>query len=82
MNHVRLQLRRRATADLTEAMKKTNLQTAYGMVKFEDKDGYQNQCFSDTFVLQVQKGEHETVWPSSWANKKYLFPIPRWRDRK
>lgn len=71
-----------STADLTDAMKKTNLQTAYGMVKFEDKDGYQNQCFSDTFVLQVQKGEHETVWPSSWANKKYLFPIPRWRDRK
>jgi branched-chain amino acid transport system substrate-binding protein len=71
-----------STEDLTASMKKTNLQTAYGIVKFEDKDGYQNQCFSDTFVLQVQKGEHETVWPSTWANKKYLFPIPRWRDRK
>ena len=71
-----------STEDLTASMKKTSLQTAYGVVKFEDKDGYQNQCFSDTFVLQVQKGEHETVWPSTWANKKYLFPIPRWRDRK
>lgn len=71
-----------STEDLTASMKKTNLLTAYGMIKFEDKDGYQNQCFSDTFVLQVQKGEHETVWPATWANKKYLFPIPRWRDRK
>ena len=39
-----------STADLTDAMKKTNLQTAYGIVKFEDKDGYQNQCVSDTFL--------------------------------
>lgn len=71
-----------STEELTAAMKKTNVQTAYGPVKFEDKDGYQNQNFSETFVLQVQKGEHETVWPATWANKKYLFPIPRWRDRK
>jgi len=68
--------------DITAALKKTNLQTAYGTVKFEDKDGYQNQCFSETFVFQVQKGEHETVWPTAMANKKHVFPIPRWRDRK
>jgi branched-chain amino acid transport system substrate-binding protein len=68
--------------DITAAMKKTNLMTAFGPVKFEDKDGYQNQNFMETFVLQVQKGEHETVWPSTWANKKYLFPIPKWRERK
>ncbi len=71
-----------STEDITASMKKTNLQTAYGFVKFDDRDGYQNQCFSETFVLQVQKGEHQTVWPSTWANKKALFPIPRWRDRK
>lgn len=68
--------------EITTAMKKTNLQTAYGIIKFEDKDGYQNQNFMETFVRQVQKGEHETVWPATWANKKYIFPIPRWRDRK
>jgi branched-chain amino acid transport system substrate-binding protein len=68
--------------DIATALKKTNLQTAFGTVKFEDKDGYQNQCFSETFVLQVQKGEHETVWPATYANKAHLFPIPKWRDRK
>ncbi|MDP1832587.1 MAG: ABC transporter substrate-binding protein [Geothrix sp.] len=68
--------------DITAAMKKTDLQTAYGHIKFEDRDGYQNQCFSETFVLQVQKGEHQTVWPATYANQKYLFPIPKWRDRK
>ncbi|MBI4913019.1 MAG: ABC transporter substrate-binding protein [Acidobacteria bacterium] len=68
--------------DITEALKKTKLQTAYGPVAFEDKDGYQNQCFSETFVLQVQAGEHETVWPYAYANKKFIYPFPRWRDRK
>ena len=68
--------------EITSAMKKTNLLTAYGVIKFEDKEGYQNQNFMETFVRQVQKGEHETVWPSAWANKKYIFPIPRWRDRR
>jgi branched-chain amino acid transport system substrate-binding protein len=71
-----------STEEITSAMKKTNVQTAFGPVKFEDKDGYTNQNFMETFVLQVQKGEHETVWPAAGANKKYIFPIPRWRERK
>jgi len=71
-----------STEDITAAMKKTNLQTAFGPVKFEDKDGYENQNFMETFVLQVQKGEHETVWPAATANKKHIFPFPKWRERK
>jgi branched-chain amino acid transport system substrate-binding protein len=64
------------------AMKATNLSTAFGPVKFEDKEGYQNQNFADTFVLQVIKGEHETVWPEKYASKKYIYPIPTWRERR
>lgn len=68
--------------EIREAMKATNMVTAFGPIKFEDKAGYQNQNFMDTLVLQVIKGEHETIWPEKYASKKYIYPIPRWRDRK
>jgi branched-chain amino acid transport system substrate-binding protein len=64
------------------ALKETNIKTAFGPVRFEDKEGYQNQNFMDTFVLQVIKGEHETIWPEKYASKKYIYPIPKWRERK
>jgi len=69
-------------AALQKAMKATNMMTAFGPVKFESKDGYQNQNFMDTLVLQVINGTHETIWPASFASAKYIFPIPKWRDRK
>jgi branched-chain amino acid transport system substrate-binding protein len=68
--------------DIRDAMKGTNMQTAFGPVKFEDKEGYTNQNFMDTLVLQVINGRHETIWPEKYASKKYVYPIPRWRDRK
>ncbi|TAN38786.1 MAG: ABC transporter substrate-binding protein [Nitrospirae bacterium] len=67
---------------IRDALKATNTMTAFGPVRFEDKEGYQNQNFTDTFVLQVIKGEHETIWPEKYANKKYIFPIPTWRERR
>jgi branched-chain amino acid transport system substrate-binding protein len=68
--------------EIRAALKRTSLKTAFGPVKFEDKEGYQNQNFMDTFVLQVLNGEHETIWPSSYATKPYVYPIPSWRERK
>ena len=67
---------------IREAMKATNMMTAFGPIKFDDKEGYTNQNFMDTLVMQVINGQHETIWPRKYASKKYLFPIPRWRDRK
>ncbi len=67
---------------IRDGMKAVNIMTAFGPIKFEDKEGYQNQNFSDTFVLQVIKGEHETVWPEKYASKKYIYPIPTWRERR
>jgi len=67
---------------IRDALKATNLKTAYGPVKFEDKEGYQNQNFHETFAIQVQKGEFETVWPKAHASKPYVFPVPAWKDRK
>lgn len=71
-----------STDGIRTAMKATNLTTAFGPVKFQDKEGYQNQNFADTYVLQVIKGEHETIWPERYASKKYIYPIPTWRNRK
>jgi branched-chain amino acid transport system substrate-binding protein len=68
--------------DVRNSLKATNMKTAFGPVKFEDKEGYQNQNFMDTFVLQVIKGQHETVWPKAYATKAYIYPIPLWRDRR
>ena len=68
--------------DIRIAMKATNLMTAFGPIKFEDKEGYTNQNFMDTLVMQVIDGQHETVWPLQYASKKYIYPILMWRDRK
>ena len=68
--------------DIRDAFRKTNMMTAFGPIKFEDKEGYTNQNFMDTLVMQVIKGKHETIWPQKYASEKYVYPIPRWRDRK
>jgi len=68
--------------DIRVAMKATNMMTAFGPIKFEDKEGYTNQNFMDTLVMQVIKANHETIWPHQYASSKYIYPIPRWRDRK
>jgi len=68
--------------DIREAMKATDMMTAFGPIKFEDKEGYQNQNFMDTLVLQVINGEHHCVWPEKYASRKYIYPIPKWRERK
>ena len=28
------------------------------------------------------QGKFETVWPPEAASAKYVYPVPRWRDRK
>ncbi len=68
--------------DIRAAFKATNMMTAFGPIKFDDKEGYTNQNFMDTIVMQVIKGKHETIWPPKYASAKYVYPIPKWRDRK
>ncbi|EGY25928.1 receptor ligand binding region family protein [Desulfovibrio sp. A2] len=68
--------------DINTAMKGVDMMTAFGQVKFESRDGYQNQNFIDTLALQVLHGKHETIWPERYASAKPVFPIPKWRERK
>ncbi|MCL1986122.1 MAG: ABC transporter substrate-binding protein [Betaproteobacteria bacterium] len=69
-------------AALQKSMKATKMMTAFGPVQFENKNGYQNQNFMDTLVLQVINGKHETIWPLNSASAKYVYPIPTWRERR
>ena len=58
------------------------MMTAFGPVKFESKGDYDRQNFLETIVLQVIDGQFEVIWPEKFASKKYVYPVPRWRDRK
>ncbi len=68
--------------DLREALAATDMMTAFGPVKFVSWEKFTNQNRLDTLVLQVQKKKFETVWPKEAASAPYVFPVPRWRDRK
>ncbi len=67
---------------IRDALKATNVSTAFAAIKFENKEGYQNQNFMETIVLQVIKGEHECVYPDNVASSKFAYPIPTWRERR
>ena len=67
---------------IRDSLKATNLLTAFGPVRFENKEGYQNQNFMDTLAIQVQNGNFETIWPLNHASKRYIYPIPTWRQRR
>ena len=67
---------------IRDALKATDIRTAFGPVKFEDKEGYQNQNFMPTLAIQVIKGEFATIWPKDLASASYVYPVPSWRDRK
>jgi branched-chain amino acid transport system substrate-binding protein len=62
--------------DIRVAMQETNMMTAFGPIKFQDKEGYTNQNFMDTLVMQVIKGQYEIIWPEKYASTKYVYPLP------
>jgi hypothetical protein len=32
--------------------------------------------------LQVQKKKFEIVWPPDLSTGKYIYPVPKWSERK
>jgi len=67
---------------IRDSLKAANLMTAFGPIKFQNKDGYQNQNFMDTLAIQVIHGKFETIWPKQHASAHYIYPIPTWRERR
>lgn len=71
-----------SSEDLRAALAATDMMTIFGPVKFISWGQFTNQNKMDTLLLQVINKRFETIWPSEAASAKYVFPVPRWRDRK
>jgi len=64
-------------AAIRDAIAATDLQTVIGPVTFNE-DGTGNVI---TFILQVQNGRPELVWPAEFATSEFLYPAPPFSDR-
>ncbi|WP_299362062.1 ABC transporter substrate-binding protein [uncultured Paracoccus sp.] len=64
-----------------DALASTDLQTPVSTVKFEEYDGFKNQNPIRSLVLQIQDGQHVTVFPEDLAAAPVLFPAPAWDAR-
>ena len=64
-----------------EALEKTDLQTPVTTVKFEDFDGFQNQNPIRSLILQIQNGQHVTVFPAELSPAEVRHPTPPWSER-
>lgn len=67
--------------DVRRALAETNLDTPVTHVKFESFDGFQGQNPIRSVILQIQDGEHVTVFPSDLAAEDVHFPTPSWESR-
>ncbi len=69
-------------AAVLEALDATDIaETAYGPVKFDDYDEFQNQNPLTMLAQQVQDGAFVTVFPEEAATAELTFPTPAWSER-
>jgi branched-chain amino acid transport system substrate-binding protein len=74
-----------SSSDIRNALAATDMMTVFGPVKFVSYGKKTQQNKLPTFLVQWQKGktmELQTVWPRNIATKKYVFPVPKWNERK
>jgi branched-chain amino acid transport system substrate-binding protein len=55
--------------EVREALQKTDLKTPVTNVKFENYDGFQGQNPIKSLIIQIQDGEHVTVYPGNLGSK-------------
>jgi len=67
---------------IRDSMAETDMMTIYGPVKFGSYGPFKQQAKLPTLVLQVQKQTFEVVWPTSASTAKWVYPVPKWNDRK
>jgi branched-chain amino acid transport system substrate-binding protein len=63
------------SADIKEALEKTDMMTVFGPVKFVSYDKHKNQNKLPTYVVQWINGKLELVWPVAVQTKKLEYPI-------
>jgi branched-chain amino acid transport system substrate-binding protein len=64
-----------------DALAATDLETPAAKVRFQDYDGMKNQNPIRSLVLQIQKGNHVTVFPAELAAAEARHPTPAWSER-
>ena len=64
-------------AVIADALRKTQLETAFGPIKFDAKGDNSHPVL----VTQVQAGQYKVVWPADVAEAKPV-PTPAWADRR
>lgn len=67
--------------DVRDALAETDMMTIFGPVKFISYGKKTQQNRLPTFLVQWVNGKLETVWPEDVATIKYIYPVPRWRER-
>jgi branched-chain amino acid transport system substrate-binding protein len=67
------------TKGVREALVETNMETAFGPVKFVSYGKKTQQNSLPTYLVQWQKGALETVWPREVATKPFVYPVPPWK---
>jgi branched-chain amino acid transport system substrate-binding protein len=68
--------------DLIKALGDTKTMTVFGPVKFVHYGKFTNQNRVPSLVVQVVKGKYETIWPPDAAAAKYIYPQPKWKDKR
>jgi len=61
--------------DIRKALDKTDMQTAFGPVKFKSYGNFDRQNVLPTMVLQALNDNYECVWPGSVATAKFSPPL-------
>jgi branched-chain amino acid transport system substrate-binding protein len=64
-----------------DALAATDLKTPVTPVRFQDFDGFKNQNPIRSLVLQIQKGQHVTVFPAELSPAEVRHPTPPWSER-
>ena len=64
-----------------DALAATDLKTPVSDVTFKDSEGEHGQNPIRSLVLQIQDGQHVTVFPEDLAAKPARFPTPAWDKR-
>ncbi len=65
-----------------DALVPTNVMTIYGPITFKSYGKFIQQTQLPTLLLQVQKKKFEIVWPPELSTGKYIYPVPKWSERK
>jgi len=64
-----------ASADILQALRKTDVMTVFGPVRFVAYDQKSNQNRADTYVVQWIQGKLELIWPKKYASTPFVYPV-------